>query len=547
MTGVSLAVPAHARRLHPLTPMRAAVQFARNGAVSFVLFLVAHPGSGIVLGTLALAAFGLRCLQLFRTRYTLDDVELTVWQGILNRTTRVVSPARVQRVEVTRKLWHRVAGLAVVRVELAGAALDPLRIELDALGLAEAERVRDALERGRRLGRETPPGKGDRADGPDATGDADEARTADRPVPEAAPEAPVLVRLGAGMLALGGLTGLPMLIVPPFVVSGAFQLRNLFQNVVDDATQSATRSLLDATLPVLAALGLVLVAAWLAAAAGMMVIRYHGFRLSLAGDDVLVRHGLLETRTTVIPLRRVHLVDEHAAFARRWFDLTAITVRTASGDGRGRTVPVARTATVAGLPALLLRRDDLPTTTQHHPSAARRRAFVRRLAGTVPAAAVGSLGLTVWTAGAADLAVVAGAGAIGAAGAWWWARAWFGRLGHALHDGVLLVTDGVVVSHRRHVPLVRAQSIAVTRTPFQRRVGLCTVRVHLAGNGQVSVPDVSAEQALRIVEALPGLGPIDQAHWRARLAEVVSPRKAAPSRPPLTMARWRLLLRCRAR
>jgi putative membrane protein len=364
--------------------------------------------------------------------------------------------------------------------------------------------VRDALERGRRRHRKALPD------------DTVEPVEPVEPVAEGA--APELLRLGVGMLAVGGLTGTPMLVVPPFVASGAFQLHNLFGDVVDDASQSAASSLLDSTLPVLAAFAGALFAAWFAAAAGMMAIRYYGYRLSQSGDDLLLRYGLLETRTTVIPLRRVHLVDEHASFARRWLDLTAITVRTASGEGRGRTVPVARSATVAGLPALMLRRDDLPTVTQPHPRAAQHRAFARRLAGTVPAAVVGSLGLTVWTAGPADLAIVAGAGATGAVVAWWWARSWFARLGHALHDGVLLVIDGVVVSHRRHVPLVRAQSVAVTRTPFQRRAGLCTVRVHLAGNGQASVPDVSAEQALRIVEALPGLGPIDRAHWRAALA-----------------------------
>ncbi len=489
-----LAVPDHARRLHPLSPVLATGALRPSTLVPFAVMLVVNPlfaAVSAVLTALAALAIGLRT---YWTRYLLDDSELTVWAGIWNRTTRVVSPARVQQVELVQLLRHRILGLAAIRIELAGGTADRAAVALDALTLAEAVRVRDALERGRRVL-------------------ADTAVPLDVPAPPPA----ALLRVGTRTLALGGLTGAPLLFVPVVVASALIELGRALRDVVEDVAEGAASTLAGSTLwaiVVLAVGGLLL---WAAIAVGLMIVRYHGFTLARRGDDVIVTRGLLDTRTSVIPLRRVHLVHESASFVRRLLRLGSLEVRTATPLGReisyGGTVPVAPVADLVGLAALLLRREGWTAPTVAHPGVARRRAATRRAAGLVPAAAVLALAWSPDAAGA-RLATVVGAVIAAVAVARVWAGAWHRRLGHVVDDGMLVVTEGVLVAHRRSVPLVRAQGVVVTRSPFQRRAGLCTVRIRLAGlRTVVSVPDVSPAQARAIVTAVPGLGPLDLDRW----------------------------------
>ncbi len=486
-----LAPPADALRLHPLSPLVAAIPLLRQVALSIVLVVATSSQLLLVLLVVGVVIFLVPAvIRAWFTRYTLDDEQLLVWAGALQRSVRVVSPARVQQVEVVRQLRHRATDLALVRVELVGTASSSNRVELDALTVAEAERVRDTLERGRRRL-------------------ATEAAPADVPPPPAS----ALLRVGTRHLVLGGLTGVPLLLVPFLIISALMEVADLVRQ--GTGTDAEPRG----SLAVLLVAGVVL--AWPVVAGGWMVLRFHGFELARSGDDLVARRGLLDTRTSVIPLPRVQLVHRSASLLRRWVGLASLDVRTASGDTQGNsswitTVPVGPSAEVEGLIPLTLGRESIDLAVAPHPVAARRRAVTRRLVGTaLPSAGVVVVALLA--TGAPWVLVVALGGAVLAL-CWLlartWGRAWYGQLGHVVRDGLLIERDGVLLSHLRLVPVSRIQSIRITQSPWQRRAGVCTASVHLAGGStDVSVRDLAPDDAVALAATVRGLGGVDTARW----------------------------------
>jgi putative membrane protein len=501
-----LAPPADALRLHPLSPLLALAPVLRQAVVPVFLLLLANwrvTGPLIALGlVLVLVPTALRT---YVTRYTLDREELLVWSGIVNKTVRVVSPARVQQVDLVRNLRHRATDLAAVRIELAGTGVAGTRVELDALPVAEAERLRDALERGRR--RVSTESIDAAVDGASAVA------AADIPPPPLSP----LLRLGTKQVVVAGLTGAPVLLVPPLIVSFGSEALDLLQRGIGTSVEPDR-------IPVVV-LVVALLVLWPIIAGGVMVFRCHGYELGRSGNDLIARRGLLDTRTSVLPMPRVQLVHRSATIPRRWLRLASVEIRTASGGvstqyPTGVTVPIGARALIDDLVGLVLGRPELPLDVVAHPVAARRRAIRRRLIWL----GAPTIGLTLTSAllNEADATVVLGATAV-VAGlsllvATWWGRAWYRRLGHAVHDGVLVACCGVLTEHLRAVPVDRIQSITIRQSPWQRRAGVCTARLLLAGTtDSVRIPDLASDDAVALTSLVRGLAAVDTTRWTDRL------------------------------
>jgi putative membrane protein len=501
-----LAPPADALRLHPLSPLLMLAPLLRQAIVPVAIVMLANwrmTGPFVALGlVLLLVPTTLRARS---TRYTLDREELLVWTGVLNKTVRVVSPARVQQVDVVRHLRHRATDLAAVRIELVGTGVTGTRVELDALPVAEAERLRDALERGRRRMTSGPT---------DPTSDtASGVAAADIPPPPFSP----LLRLDTKQLVVAGLTGAPVLLVPALIVSVAFE-------AIDLLRLGAGTSIQPNRIPIVV-LVIGLLVLWPIIAGGVMVFRCHGYELGRSGNDLIARRGLLDTRTSVLPLPRVQLVHRSATIPRRWLRLASLEVRTASGGTTtqypvGVAVPIGPRQTIDDLVGLVLERPSLSIDVTAHPLVARRRAIRRRFLGLgVPSVAAALVSAAV---NDAEPVVVLGVCAVAATVslliATRWGRSWYRRLGHAVHDGVLLARCGVLIEHLRAVPVDRIQSVTISQSPWQRRAGVCTARLLLAGTtDSVRVPDLAPDDAVALTSLARGLAAVDTARWNDAL------------------------------
>jgi putative membrane protein len=77
-------------------------------------------------------------------------------------------------------------------------------------------------------------------------------------------------------------------------------------------------------------------------------------------------------------------------------------------------------------------------------------------------------------------------------------RAAYRLAGHHDGDGLLWARSGLVGWQLDVAVLAKAQGASITRSPGQRRLGLATVKVHLAGRLPVRVVDVDVKTAERL-------------------------------------------------
>jgi putative membrane protein len=141
------------RRVHPLTPVVQGVAWWPAGIVA-AFSIISQTGlkvgtGGLLLGLAALAgvtALGIGFSYLGWQRLTFwfdDDGDLRVDSGVLSRNERRLQLSRLQSVDVLQPLLARLAGLAEVRVEVAGAG--DSKVSLQFLTLREANELRNEV------------------------------------------------------------------------------------------------------------------------------------------------------------------------------------------------------------------------------------------------------------------------------------------------------------------------------------------------------------------------------------------------------------------
>jgi putative membrane protein len=261
---------------------------------------------------------------------------------------------------------------------------------------------------------------------------------------------------------------------------------------------------------VVAALAVVV---WLGLAALSSVVTDYGFTLARVGDDLVVRRGLLERREAVLPLARLQVVRVEESLLRRVLALASVRLQSAGRTGRGDetasrlAIPVLqRTEVNRVLGELLPGASPIPPL-RGPPPAARRRAVVRSLLRTTLAAAV--VAVAVWLLAAGNgfgvapgfgllllpllaLAVLAGLAA-------------YRSLGHAAGRAFLYARSGVAIRVVTVVPVAKAQSGRVRSSLFQRRAGLATLHVDIAGGGPTPrVHDESEGRAETLLQVVLG-------------------------------------------
>jgi putative membrane protein len=426
----------------------------------------------VVPGLLALAGIGLAIVALEWRRFTyrVEGGRLVIERGVLRHTTRVVPLDRIRGVELQAPWLHRVLGLVRVDVEAAAGGSNASELSLAAVSAGEGERLRRVLLAGAR------PGVAD----------------------EEAPSAEVLYHAKPRLLAAGGLTSGRHILAPLAIVGVIANFADdlpgdLFEDLLGSAADRAPTDVLGISLLVVAAFVL---AALLAA--GGSVLTDWDFELADDGERLTARRGLLTSRAVVIDRARVRGVDLRDSPLRRAFDLVGVHgIAGGIGGGRsGRTV----LAPVIGRDdaRALLRKLDLEarvdTPLESHPTAARTRRIVRAVA--LPALlAVGAFALGWLWVGAA-LVVLALLGApLGVDR--------YRQLGHAFDGSRVVIREGSLT--RRWTMLYPAAVISYTveRSPFQARLGLCTVVLHLGqGAGTRRILDCSEEQAATLLAKL---------------------------------------------
>jgi len=475
------------RRLHVVSPVFYAGGHLRR-LWPLALIALAQGRWWLLLlgGAVLLAVAGLEWL---RRTYALETGALRMEEGVLGRKLRIVPFDRIQQVDLIRKPLHRLLGVATLRVETAGGG-GAAEVDLDAVSLTEAQALRTSLLRAKA--------------GVVAAGGAG-VEAAPAPAEATAPTERVVLRLSLGEVMLAGITGSRAAAVLA-VLGPLSQVTDWFPNLSDWLLRRVNPETVAPTTPAaFLAVAVLAAAVWLGLAAASSVVTDFGFTLARVGGDVVVRRGLLERREAVLPLARLQVVRIEESLLRRAFGLASIRLQSA-----GRVARDDQTASRLAIP--VLPRSDVNRLVGEllpgaapvpgllvPPPAARRRAVVRTLLrGVLPVAAVALALLPV-----SRLALLAVPAVVPLAVAGGLAA--YRSLGHAGRDGFLYARRGALIRVTTVVPTVKAQSGRVRSSPFQRRAGLATLHVDVAGGGPTPrVLDEAEATAERLLQAVLG-------------------------------------------
>jgi putative membrane protein len=458
------------KRTHPATVLLGL------GSVGFAaLMAVVIPGGGIVF-ELLLALFGLRQIAqwYFRT-YELRADDLVIREGIITRREQIVPYNRVQQVDIHRGVLAQVLGLSELQIETAGSAAG--RVQLRLLDQATAASIRTQVLSRRAAGASAgqPPPAVDPSAPPWAA-----------PAPEATP---VLV-VPTARLALAGATATWLVFTgcaATLLVAGFVPIA-LLSSAVEPLAVVGIAFGAVALVALLTGLSLVLT-----------VVQYAGLTVSVTEDDLRVDYGALEKQHLSVPRRRVQQVSISDNPLRRALRIVDVTLHSAAAPGSERaghlTVIAFPREEVGPFLAFLMQDPEWHAPElQPRTRAAHRRAIVRRMALLCVPAVVAAVGF--FPEGLLSVVVAIGAGYV-------WGAVAHRRAGHAITDAITVFAAGAI-AHRVHVvPRGRVQSARTTASPFQRRAGLATSWLDIAGSPAPNLYDIAAATASDIRTRIP--------------------------------------------
>jgi putative membrane protein len=474
------------RRLHVLSPVFFAGGHVRRLWPLALLLAARRQWWLLALGALVL--LGWSTIEWLRRTYSLEGGALRLEEGVLARKLRAVPFDRIQQVDLVRKPLHRLLGVATLRVETAGGG-SAAEVDLDVVTLGEAQALRSSLLRAK--ARAAAPGGVGGPAVPGGPAAADRVATGVAEAEEAAPPERVLLRLRLAEVMLAGITGSRA--AAALVVLGPLtQAADWFPDLDDWLIQRFDPQAVTPTTPAaFLAVAVLAVAVWLGLAAASSIVTDYGFTLARVGDDLVVRRGLLERREAVLPLARLQVVRLEESLLRRALGLASIRIQSAGRTGGADqtasrlAVPVMqRTDVNRVLGELLAGAAPVPRLLAA-PPAARRRAVTRSVVGMALFVAV--VALPLWRLTSLGVLAVPPALALAALPALGLAvavgLAAYRSLGHAVGEGFLYARVGVAIRVLTVVPVTKAQSGSVRSSPFQRRAGLATLHVDIAGGG----------------------------------------------------------------
>lgn len=498
------------RRLHPLSILFSLGSVLRTFALPALAVLVTAGSSGWGWQVWMLAFVPLYMIagvgRYLTFRYRYEAHEMVVRTGFLFRNERHIPYSRIQNLDGVQNVFHRLFNVVTVRVETGGG--QKAEATMSVLPAADLDEMRRRVFAGKAAAM---------AGGEQAEAGAEEAAA---PAPGR-----TLLHLPPRELLLFGLIVNRSAVVIAAALGLFFELQ-VSDRIFEDS--SYREPLRDAVRQVLAwafggdwlassriAVTIASVFAFLVllrlVSMAWALVRLHGFRLTLAGEDLRTEFGLLTRVTATIPLRRIQTLSIREGPFFRLFGRVSVKADTAGADGAGDGEDGEGKAKHREWLAPILLRSELPRLVQEilpgldlaaadwqpvHP-----RAFRRELKQSLLFLGLVAVPLVIflrWWA-LAPLAVLLVWFAIVA-------RKSVARLGWAVTGDAVLFRSGWIWRRVIVARFVKIQAVALHESPFDRRAAMARVRVDTAGamdlSHRVDIPYLARETARELHDLL---------------------------------------------
>ena len=477
------------------------------------------PYAALLIPLALLVVIAVAVLRYWSFRFRIEKDRILIRQGVLEKTSVELPFDRIQGINVERRPVDRLLGLVTVSLDTAGSETTEGELPCVKRDLAEELQARiGAGKRGRPV-EKTKVAQGAARGVPAAFGDtAGERTTGDRSPGKA------LLRLSTGDMFRIGLGRDNILLAMMLIAAAWRQPRELPYRIAEtfgfseDFVRPALETA-EATLARTDALGettftggimLTALAVVLAVGIGTAFLRYFGFVLWRDGTAYRSRGGLLTQNEVVVETAKIQQLTLSQDLLLRWFQRFRLRVHPAADADASEHHDVPRVLEVPLLDAPLARelRASVFGEEDDGPILFPKSEQFRRVSPHYIQAHALRLGVVPAMAGAVLLLPVTGLTKVWASVAGIWCAVWivcggltalqrWRRLGYVCgRDG--MASRGGFVGRRVDAFLYRkVQSVAVKRSPIERRNGLATLEVELASD-TVTVPYIDHGVAWRL-------------------------------------------------
>ena len=471
MTDAALAVPSRGERLHPLYLLTGLGKVVKGawGVLAGGAYLAVQDKLGLALllfGGFVLLSTASLFIRWLTFEYRLEDDQLRIEQGLLNRSSRTIPFDRVTDVDIEQGPIHRVFGLARVKMETgASASAKEAEGQLDTITLERAQEIREYV-RARR-------------------GGATEAAAAI--TQEAEETAPPLFAMDNRRVAIAGIFNFSLA-----VIAALFGASQTMGEVIgfDPFSRKFWLEIFASTGPLrdyvlahqfVAALGGTLVLLVIGIGTGLIrtVLREHGFRLDKTRTGFRRRRGLLTLTDVTIPERRVQATILATGPIKRAFGWFTLKLQSLATDGKQGSHVVAPLATSGEAEEIQrsLSRPMAPNDGSWRPLP-----FGHFLSGAAITVGAGIVALAAAML-LSPLALFAAVG-LGIATLFNWLE--WRRSRYALDSEHLFLERGWWRQRRAIVPVHRIQSIDVSENFWTRTFGFVRMQFGVAGGTMLS-------------------------------------------------------------
>ncbi len=465
------------------------------------LLVRARPLLARVLPVAIFLTVAVAVLRYWFFRFRLEEDRILIRKGVLRKTSIDLPLDRVQGINLDRSLTDRVLGLVTVRVDTAGS--DGVEARIPSAQAAFADQLRAKVGVAKREGPAVPGGEGDAGD---ARGEA--PATGPRDSAESSKE--VIMKLPAGDMVRIGLE-LVADFLPATLIFFVYDPRSLlryfggqygFTEPIgrDQVASDYATGLADLIFRAGVAAGTVT----LIAVGGIYSAfrTYYGFTLFRERTAYRTRGGLFSLKEVVVESAKIQQVRLSQNLVARCFRRFRLSIHAASDDVDVLVVPLLRARMAEALRSELFGHEGggltlLPRNralVRVSPQYIRARALKIGIAPAValPALAFALEGPSVGWAELSAIWILACLLVSGLIALQSWRR-----LGYVHDDDGMAIRSGFVESKVDAFLFRKAQSVKVTRSPLQRRKGLATLEVGLAGE-VLRVPYVDHGLACRL-------------------------------------------------
>ncbi|SER48094.1 putative membrane protein [Gracilibacillus ureilyticus] len=303
------------KRLHPIAMILSAFKTIRQSIFSLLPIIILAVGNSawfyIMMGAVVFIVLIIliSVLTWLRFTYQLEDDQIRIEQGIFIRKKRTISKHRIQSIDLSQNILHRLLGLTKVQIETAGSD-HKIDASLHAVTMEEGKLVHDQLKYKRQFVTEE-----------DITDDQEQEQTNELKYPSETISPKALLLAGSTSGSFGiilGLFGLAFSEVETFIPD---QLYNQASSWLFSQALQVLIVLSIITLIILWAMGIVLT-----------VIQHWNFTITRYEKELFITRGLLEKKQSTIPLKRIQAVGIKESIIRQPLGLATLYVEIASGE-----------------------------------------------------------------------------------------------------------------------------------------------------------------------------------------------------------------------